>query len=286
MRHDALILVAAMIWGVAFYFQKTAMADIGPLLFTGLRGMIAAIVLIPFMLREQRTSDVPAIRVIPVALAGGLTFFVAGAIQQQGLVTATVINTGLLTSLYVVVTPVVYWLLERRRPSRVVWIASLVAAMGVWSLSGAGFGGLSPGDWLVVLAVLGWSAHIVVSGRAARLARPATFTFLEFSVVGLIGLTSAFLFETFSFDDIVNAADSILYVGVLSTAVTFTLMAIALQHVAAPRAAVLLSSEILFSSAAGYLFLSERLSPIGWVGALLIVLAVLLVRWKDNEVED
>ena len=280
-RGDALILVAAVIWGIAFYFQKTAMEDIGPLLFTGLRGAVAALVLLPLMLREARTSSRPGGEAVPIALVGGLLFFSAGAIQQAGLVTATVINTGLLTSLYVVVTPLMFWAIERQRPANMVWIASLVAFAGVWSLSGGHLGRLSWGDWLVVIAVLGWSAQIVVAGRAGRFGRPVTYTFTQFCVVGVLGLASAFAFEAFSLDDVVRAFDAILYVGVLSTAITFTLMAVALQRTPAPRATILLSTEVVFSSAAGYFLLGERLPLMGWMGALLIIAAVLLVRVND-----
>jgi len=281
-RYDYLILLAAAVWGVAFYFQKTAMYHIGPLLFLGLRSGIAAIVLLPFAIRELRRPGAKPIEVLPIALVGGLVFFSAGATQQFGIVSATVINTGLLTALYVVVTPFVYWLVERQSPTWAAWISALIAFCGVWSLGGGTFGQFSDGDLLVAAASVGWGAHIVITGRAGKLARPITFTCQKLGLVGVVALASAVLFEPISASAIVGAIDSILYVALFSTALTFGIMAVALQHVPAPRASVILSTDVLFSSAAGYLLLDERLSSLGWLGGLLILAAVLIVRLRKT----
>jgi drug/metabolite transporter (DMT)-like permease len=281
-RGEYLILLAAAVWGVAFYFQKTAMLHVGPLLFLGLRAAIAALAILPFALREQRAPGFSVSRVLPSASLGGLLFFSAGAIQQAGIVTATVINTGLLTALYVVVTPFAYWLIERQSPSYAVWWSVVTAFLGVWLLGGGSFGEFSQGDRLIALSAIGWGILIVLIGRAGRLARPATYTSLQFCFVALASLGLASLLEPISLQSILDAADSILYVGLLSTALTFGIMAVALQHVAPPRATVLLSTEVLFSSAAGYFLLGERLSVLGWVGAALILAAVLLVRLRPS----
>lgn len=280
-RADLLVLLAALIWGVAFYFQKTAMLHIGPLLFLGLRSVVAAVALFPFVLREQRKPRPAPGSVLPIALLGGLVFFVAGSIQQFGLVTATVINTGLLTTLYVVATPFAFWAIERRSPSAIVWISVGLAFLGIWALSGGSFSDLSNGDVLVAFAALIWGIHLVITGKSGKLAQPLTYTCVQFVVVAGVSLSLAVSFEHISVQAIVGAADSILYVGLLSSALTFGIMSIALQHISAPRASILLSVEVVFSATAGYVLLGERLAPLGWVGALLILAAVLLVRVRS-----
>ena len=279
-RGEYLILLAAAVWGVAFYFQKTAMLHIGPLLFLGLRTGIAAFAMLPFAIREQRAAGPSVPKVLPIAALGGLLFFSAGAVQQFGIVTATVINTGLLTALYVVVAPFAFWLIERQSPSPTVWISVAIAFLGVWGLGGGSLGAFSQGDLLVALSAIGWGTQIVITGRAGRLARPATYTCLQFSFVAVLALGLAGVLEPISLQAIVDAADSILYVGFLSTALTFGIMAVALQHVPAPRASIILSTEVLFSSAAGYFLLGERLDLLGWLGAVLILVAVLTVRLR------
>jgi len=281
-RGDLLILLAAFIWGIAFYFQKVAMLQIGPLLFLGMRGAVAALVLLPFMLREQRRT----VRVEAAAgggiwrlglMAGGV-FFLAGSTQQSGIVSATVTNTGFLTALYVVVTPFLFWIVRRQRPGLWTWLSVALAFAGVWALSGGSLGALNKGDILVACSSLFWASLLIISGEASRHAQPLTYTCIQFSVVAIVSLACAFVFENVAIDALLRALIPILYVGVLSSALTFGLMAIALQHVPAPRASILLSMETVFAASAGFFFLGERLSGSGVFGALLILSAVLVVQ--------
>ena len=287
-RGDLLILMAALIWGIAFYFQKVAMTDVGPLLFIGLRGLVAALVLSPFALAEQRrrksTVELPGAQecsvgsVVPVALLAGLIFFIAGSVQQLGLVTATVTNTGFLTALYVVVTPFLFWIIRRQPPERITWISVVLAFLGIWGLSGGSISALSRGDVLVACSSLFWASLLVVAGQAARHAQPWSYTCILFAVVAILGLVSAFIFETVLLADIWRAIVPVLYVGVLSSALTFGVTAVAMQYVSAPRASILLSMETVFAAMAGYAFLGERLSLIGWTGAAMILSAVVLLN--------
>lgn len=277
MQGDLLILLAALIWGVAFYFQKTAMDHIGPMLFIGLRGSLASIALLPLALYERRRSDVELTRFLPIALLGGLIFFLAGTIQQMGIVTATVTNTGFLTAIYVVVTPFLYWIIKRTAPSRITWLAVALAFIGVWGLSGGSISGLSTGDILVSASSVFWALLLITTGEASKWKSPLTYTCIQFATVGVLGILSAGLFEVIDVDAIRSASMSVVYVGILSTAFTFALMAFALSRVAAPRASILLSTETLFAAAAGYLLLGERLSVIGWLGAALILSAVIVL---------
>ena len=276
-RSDVLVLAAALIWGVAFYFQKTAMDDIGPLLFIGLRGLLASVALLPLAFYERKNASSPVTSLLPIAMLGGLLFFIAGSIQQLGLVTATVTNTGFLTAIYVVITPFLYWIIKKRAPNKVTWLAVVLAFFGVWGLSGGTLDGLSNGDILVACSSIFWALLLITTGESAKYQQPLTYTCIQFFVVGVLGLLSALLFETVEWESIKQAAVPVLYVGLLSTAFTFALMAMALKHVAAPRASILLSTETLFAAAAGYVMLGERLSIIAWIGAALILTAVLVL---------
>lgn len=277
-RGDLLVLLAALIWGVAFYFQKTAMFHIGPLLFLALRSVIAVIALLPFALVEQRRSSQETASIVPFAMLGGLVFFLAGSIQQFGIVTATVINAGLLTALYVVATPFAFWAVRRTAPPSNIWLSVGLAFVGIWCLNGGSVGDFSTGDMLIAGAALLWGVHIVVTGEAGRLAQPLTYTCIQFAVVAVASVSLAVSFEPIALDAIFDAAESILYVGLLSSAFTYGMMAIALRHIPAPRASVLLSFETVFSATAGYVLLGERLTPMGWAGASLILAAVFVVR--------
>jgi drug/metabolite transporter (DMT)-like permease len=277
-RADALVLLAALIWGVAFYFQKTAMLHLGPLLFLGLRAVIAAAVLAPFALRETRGTA----SVIPIALLGGALFFVAASIQQIGIVEATVTNTGFLTALYVVVTPFLVWGYRRKSPGSVIWVGAALAFVGTWALSGGSFASFSRGDWLIALSSLFWSAFIVTTGVSGKHGQPLTYVSVQFAVVALLALPSAFAFETVSFAAVWRGIVPVLYVGILSSALTFALLAVSLRHVPPARGAILLSLETVFAALAGAILLGERLPPIGWLGAALMFAAILVVQLRKD----
>jgi drug/metabolite transporter (DMT)-like permease len=282
---DLLLLAAAAIWGLAFYFQKSAMSDIGPFLFIAARASVAVIALAPLALlelrRHARTAngagvDFPAL--VRLGLMGGVFFFLAAAFQQTGLLTATVTNAGFLTGLYVVITPLIIWLITGRSPTSVVWAAVILAFAGSWALGGGTLSGFSHGDVLVAICAIFWAIHMVVTSRSPRFGVPLSYTCIQFATVAAIAATAALAFEPISLPALASASGAILYVGVLSSALTFTLLAMAMKHTPASEAAVLVSMETVFAAVAGALLLGERLPPIGWLGAALLFAASLLVQ--------
>lgn len=276
---DLILIFAAVIWGVAFVFQKTAMGHVGPLTFIAARGAVAVLALVPLAVYEQRRSATTADpRVWRIALAGGVAFFAGAWLQQEGIKTASVTNTGFLTALYVVITPFVAWMAMGRVPSWLVWPAVALSAMGTWLLGGGSIGAFSRGDGLVALSAFFWAGHVVMTGTAARYGRPIGFTMVQFAVVGVLGAIGAMTLEAVTLSGLRGAAWDIAFVGLLSSALTFTLLTVALQHTPPSEAAVIVSTETLFAAFAAYLVLGERLPGIGWIGAGLILLATLLVQ--------
>jgi drug/metabolite transporter (DMT)-like permease len=276
---DLILIFAAVIWGVAFIFQKTAMDHVGPLTFIAARGAVAVLALAPLALYEQsRTNVATDPRLWRIAIAGGAVFFAGAWLQQEGIKTASVTNTGFLTALYVVITPFVAWMAMGRVPSWLVWPAVVLSALGTWLLGGGSIGAFSRGDGLVALSAFFWAGHVVMTGTAARYRRPIGFTVVQFSVVGMLGAIGAMTMETVTLDGLRGAAWDIAFVGLLSSALTFTLLTVALQHTPPSEAAVIVSTETLFAALAAYLVLGERLPGIGWIGAGLILLATLLVQ--------
>ena len=279
-----MLVAIAAIWGLAFVFQKTAMDHVGPYTFLALRAVIAALILTPIALlyengnRPQR----PNAAFWLIAIAGGFTFFVGGILQQIGLVTATVTNTGFLTGLYVVITPLLMWLVLSRPPGIIIWIAVALAFAGTWMLGGGTVGGFSWGDWLVVFSSFFWASHMLVIEHSGRHARPIAFTAIQFAVVALVSGIGALLLETPSIYTLLAAAPEIVYVGVLSSALTFTLLAVAMRHTNAAEATIIVSTETVFAALAGVLLLSERLEWIGWLGAAMMFSASVLVQLAPN----
>lgn len=275
---DLLLLSAAAIWGFAFLFQKSAMTHVGPVQFVAARAVVASLALAPLALAEMRGGDVAWARVWRAAATAGLAFFTGAVLQQWGLVTATVTNTGFLTALYVVVTPFIAWGMLGRRPPALVWLAVISSFAGTWLLGGGTLASFSGGDALVALSAAFWALHIVLVGRAGSIGRPIAFTMAQFVVVGSAGLIMAPLFETVTAEGLAAAWIEIAYVGLLSSALTFTLFSIALRHTGPTEATIIVSTETLFAAFGAWWILGERLPLIGWAGALLILGATLLVQ--------
>jgi drug/metabolite transporter (DMT)-like permease len=288
---DLLLLLAAAIWGLAFVFQKTAMAHLSECLFIAARGFVASLALAPLAWLEQRRRPAngamtTARDLLPIGIAGGIAFFLGAIFQQIGLRTTTVANTGFLTGLYVVITPFLMWALTRRPPKTLVWLAVAVSFMGTWLLGGGTVslsgGAFTVGDLLVAICAVFWAGHMVIVGRSSRLNSPITFTAIQFAVVGTLGLVAAAVSEPLTVAGVMaglrGAAGSIAYVGLLSSALTFTLLAVAMKHTPTAEAAVIVSLEAVFAALAGAVLLGERLSWIACAGAALILIATLIVQ--------
>lgn len=294
MRADLMLLFAAAIWGLAFVFQKTAMESLGPYTFIAARAGLAALALLPFAGLEYRWArDAAGARPAPllplgIAWAGfvaGLAFMVAAALQQIGLKTATASNGGFLTALYVVLTPPLAWAMRGTKPGPVLVPAVALSAVGTWMLGGGAFAALSVGDWFVAACAVFWALHVILSETGSSFGRPILFTALQFAVVALVAGVAAALFETPTWAGLIEARIAILYVGLLSSALTFTILTFALKYAPASEAAVIVSTESLFAALAGALLLGERLSWLAWCGAALIMAAVVLVQVGGKRVE-
>lgn len=278
-----LLLFLTAIWGVAFVFQKTGMEHVGPFTFMGARFLLGGLALLPMVLFELRRR--PAARARFDRNSAGLTLLmsaaltIAAALQQVGLLTASVTNAGFLTALYVLFVPVLAYLFLRARPHPAVYIGVPAALFGVFLLNGGKLDAFTPGDGLMVVSAVFWGAHVLLVGLVSlRTGLPVTISVASFLFVGICCTLVAFAVETPDLTALGNAWPDIAYAGLLSTAVAYTLQAIAQPHVPTANAAIVLSSESLFAALAAALILGERLTPVGYAGAALIFLAVLLVE--------
>lgn len=284
---DLLLLFAAAIWGIAFVFQKTAMEVLGPWTFIAARASLAAATLAPVAYIEWRravpegaSSSHPFLPsgLLNAGFIAGIAFFLGATLQQIGLKTATATNGGFLTALYVVFTPLLAWIIFRRRPGIYLVPAVLLSFAGTWLLGGGSLSALSFGDMMIAACAIFWALHVILSERGAAFARPALFTCLQFVTVAAFAISGALILETPTLSALMKASGEIAYVGILSSAVTFTFLTLALRYTRASEAAVIVSTESLFAAMAGALLLGERLAPIAWVGAGLIVVATLVVQ--------
>lgn len=281
LRADLLLLITAFIWGTAFIAQKSANLTMGPVLFVGLRFLLSTVLLLPFALYESKKHTTALTRK-DYLQAGiiGLCIFFGANLQQIGLVTTTATNGGFLTALYVVMVPFMVWLLTRRLPRVTVVIACIVSIVGAWLLAEKGQARTwNTGDMLVVAADVAWALAIaLVAEFLQRTDRPYFLSFSQFLVTALLSLVWGLGTEPVVISGITAALPAILYAGVLSSGVAYTLQIIAQRHTPAPEAALIMSLESVFAALAGALILSERLTPLAAVGCGLILLGVAMVE--------
>lgn len=276
---NLLLLLAGSIWGMGFVAQSTAMRAIEPLPFTSAKFLLAALTVLPLALWEQkRTAPIPKGQRREFLLIGFLLF--AGSVLQQiGMKTASVTNAGFLTGLYVVFTPMFGLLLLGFRPHPVVWFGALMAFAGIVLLGGGSPAALHSGDLLVVASAVFWSLQILwVARLLAMSARPFMLAFVQFALTGVLALLLTLAFGSFEWEGLRIAAPEIVYGGILSSAVAFTLQLVGQRYTTGAQAAIFLSSEALFAAIFGAIVLGERIDGLGYIGCTLIFGAMLLVE--------
>ena len=265
---------------MGFVAQSSAMKAVGPFLFIGLRFTLATAVVLPFALREAKNTSRPLDRKGVVGLLWiGVVLFLGMATQQTGLLTTTVTNSGFLTGLYVVFTPIIAVLFLRGMPHLIVWPGALLALGGIFLLSGGNLSSLSKGDFLTILCAVFWAVQVILIGRfGKRTGRPLALSAIQFAVCAVFGLAVALAFETIEWPAIRAASKEILFSGIFSSGVAFTLQAIGQRHTTPSQAAIFLSSEALFAALFGAILLGERIGGIGYAGCALMFAAMLLVE--------
>lgn len=280
-RADLLLVLAAFIWGTAFIAQKNAGELMGPITFVGVRFLLSCAALAPLALYERRYSGSPLKKGdLPLAGLIGLCVFLAAALQQVGLATTTATNGGFLTALYVVLVPVFVFAQTGVRPRQVVLFAGVGSIAGAWLLTdSAPLQSWTSGDALVLIADIAWAAGIsLVPTFLARTDRPYFLAFAQFGVIGVLGAVVGLGSEPFSLEGLSAALPAILYAGLCSGGIAFTLQIVALKYTPAAEAALIMSLESVFAALSGAILLSERLTTPAMLGGLLILLSAVLVE--------
>ncbi|MDA4847304.1 DMT family transporter [Hoeflea poritis] len=279
-KANLLLLLAGAVWGMGFVAQSTAMEAIGPMLFVSLRFVLATLAVLPFALRETRKAEKSLTRSDWTGFVWiGIVLFAGMAFQQVGLLTTTVTNAGFLTGLYVVFVPLLVVIILRQRPHPVIWPAALLAFAGIWLLSGGGMTALNQGDMLVIVCAVFWAAQVILIGiYGTRTGRPLTMSAVQFAVCAVLGFLAAVAFEPVNWQAVMDAAPEIVYAGVFSSGLAFSLQAIGQRYTTSAQAAIFLSSESLFAALFGALLLGERIAGFGYLGCLFIFAAILAVE--------
>ena len=287
LRGEFLLLLTALIWGASFVAQRAGIRFIGPFTFNGVRSLLGALALLPviFLLgRQKQTSNksqpLPAIDKklqLQSGLASGLVLFVASSLQQHGIVYTTAGKAGFITALYIIFVPIL-GLFFGRRIHALLWFAVGLAGTGLYLLASPGTLALGRGDFLVLLSAFMFAVHILVIDHYSPLVDGVKMACLQFFVSGLLSVPFMFILETVNPEALLQAWLPILYAGVLSCSVAYTLQIIAQKDTEPTVASLILSLESAFALLTGMLILKEQISSREAVGCLVMFLALILAQ--------
>lgn len=280
------LLLTAIIWGTGFVAQRAGMEDVGPFIFNGLRFALGVVSLIPLLIWQARKG--PS---VPDESAAGKGFFFKGMIwaglalfggvslQQIGLVYTTAGKAGFITGLYVVLVPLFLAVGWRAWSHWSIWIAAVLAVVGLFLLSeGTRFLALAPGDGLVLVGAVMWASHVILIGRLADRVDAVRLAVVQYLACGLLSGVVGLIVEPQTATGFASAWWAVLYTGLLSIGLGYTLQVVAQRWTPAADAAVILSGESVFAAFWGWLLLGETLTGRQLVGCGLMFTAMLLAQ--------
>jgi drug/metabolite transporter (DMT)-like permease len=282
--NDSLLLLTAAIWGLAFVAQRAGMEHVGPFTYNALRFALGALSLVPIILIRgapaappQHPAGVPARawRAIPAGLLAGVVLFFGASLQQSGIVWTTAGKAGFITGLYVVLVPLA-GLLWGQRAGASAWVGAFLCVAGLFLLSVTDTLTIERGDLLVLISAFLWAAHVQVLGWLSPRVDPFRLSCVQFTVCSLLCAGGALLFERPALDGIRAAAWPILYGGVVSAGIAYTLQVVAQRSAPPAHAAILLSLESVFAAIGGSVVLGERLGTRGVSGCAIMFLGMLV----------
>lgn len=300
LRGNLLILLAAFIWGTAFLAQKDG-GQVGTFTFNGARNLIGGVSLLPVIfvldrLRERsgskssredfddvETADLGWNRTV---FAGGILLgvilFIASSLQQYGLLFTTIGKVGFITALYSLIVPILSVLLGKR-VSKLTWLGVFIGLVGLYFMSMHGESlHLSYGDSVVLGCAFAFSIQIMLIDHFAPKVDGVKLACVEFLTVGVISLFFMFTFEDPSLEAMSKIIPSLVYAGIFSSGVAYTLQIVGQRGANPTQASLVMCLESVFALLTGAIVLHERMLPIEYAGAVLIFIAVVLAQLPDK----
>ena len=298
LRGNLLLLLTALIWGSSFVAQRAGMDYIGPFTFNGIRSLIGGIVLIPVILllkkingrgADQETAPLSEEEkraerktLLIGGISCGVVLFIASSLQQIGVVYTTAGKAGFITALYIVLVPILGIFIGKKiRP--IIWLCVALSVVGLYLLCMTGGFSLSKGDLLVLLCALAFAVHILVIDYFSPKTNGVKLSCIQFFVCGIISLFPMFIVENPVWSEILSCWVPILYAGVLSCGVAYTLQIVAQKDTDPTVASLLLSLESVFAVISGVIILHEHIAGRELIGCIIMFAAIIIAQLPSKE---
>lgn len=285
MKYRLLLLLAALIWGFAFAAQVVGMESVGPYTFNGVRFLLGSLALVPIILTMKEEAP-PLPKNMPLSAAClmvGLPLFAGATLQQVGLQYTTASKASFLTATYILMVPIIGIFLKETL--RITHIAGALLAMtGVYFMSITEDFSIGAGDLMMLLCALGFTIQIHAMTYLTQRFSPIVLSSGQFFVAGVLNFILALFFETPTLSGIEGALWPILYTGLLSTGVAYTLQAVGQKYLPPTEASMILSMEMVFGGIAGIFFLDESFTTRQMIGVLSMTAGVFLSQLPGRAV--
>ena len=292
----AMLLLASVLWGFAFVFQNKTIGYLDAFTVNALRCIIAAIFLLPVLFVKSKIKKEKVIKedkneLKTLLIAGvlcGLFLCIAANIQQFGMTlypadAAVSGRSGFITALYVVFVPIISLIFKQRLRITVI-ISVVLATLGMFLLCfSQGFDKVYIADFIVLLSGLGFALQIIVVDKYSDRVDGVKLAIIEFLICGVLSLILMFIFENPSMDNIIKVIGPLLYLGIVSCGVGYTLQIIGQQYSKNPTVdSIIMSFESVFAAVGGALILSQHLSFFEIIGCLVMLVAIIIAQLKEN----
>jgi drug/metabolite transporter (DMT)-like permease len=285
LRSDLLLILTSAIWGFAFVAQLVGMDHIGPYLYNAIRFAIGSLSLLPliFLLKnkegkESSSSQFKVGKVWIAGVASGTVLFLGASFQQVGIQYTTAGKAGFITGLYVILVPILGMTL-RHKTGIPTWIGALFAATGLYLISVKGGFTIGKGDLLVLVCSFFFAIHVLTIDHFSKRIDALVLSAIQFAVCALYSLIVALIREPIVLDSILQAALPILYGGLGSVGIAYTLQVVAQKDAPPAHSAIILSMESVFAVIGGIIFLSEGMTLRGYAGCVLMLFGMLASQW-------
>jgi drug/metabolite transporter (DMT)-like permease len=277
----ALLFVVAIIWGFAFVAQVDGVKYVGPLTLNGVRFVLGVLSLTPVVLifERERGSKAEQKKTALASLLAGTVLFLATTVQQIGIEkTGSAGISGFITGLYMILVPIACFIFFKKRTGLNVWIGAVLGVVGLSLLcldpqDGFSFG---LGEILLIIGSLLWTAHVIIIDKFSKELRPLHFSWGQFAVCAFLSVITMFIFEKPTLAGIWDARVAILYCGILSVGVAYTLQVIAQKNADPTFAAIVLSTESVFSAVGGVIFGTDNIPWFGYVGCAVMFAGIIV----------
>lgn len=290
-KGSIMLLITSIIWGTAFVAQSEGMNYVEPFTYNAMRTLLGGVVLITVMIlfrfsdkrNGKEKSSCSLKNTVIGGICCGVALFIASSFQQAGIAQTTAGKAGFVTALYIVIVPMIGIFLHKKMPLQM-WLFIAIALAGFRLLCIKQDIGISSGDLLVFFGAIFFAVHItVIDCFNQKNTDGVLMSCIQFFTAGLLMLICMFIFEKPTIPNIIGAGGTILYAGILSCGVAYTLQILGQKHTNPTLATMLMSLESVFAALSGWLILGEKLSIKEFIGCVLIFAAVILAQLAGTD---